>query len=75
MAGCGIGLFFAAGYGISLKLLAGCGMEKCYGMRDKVFFLGGIRDKPKIIGGLRDGKLDGMQNEMFNNLFVTCHIS
>ena len=54
-----------AGYGISLKLLAGCGMEKCDGMRDKVFFLGGIRDKPKIIGGIRDGKLDGMRDEVF----------
>ena len=40
------------------------------GMRDGAFFCGGIRDKPKIIGGIRDGKLDGMRDEVFNNLFV-----
>ena len=60
-AGCGIGLFFAAGYGISLKLLAGCGMAKFGGMRDKVFFLGGIRDKPQINYGIRDAKFDVMK--------------
>ena len=50
-------------------------MAKCDGMRDKVFFLGGIRDKPKIIGGIRDDKLDGMRDEVLNNVFVTCYIS
>ena len=46
-AGCGMRPFFAAGYGISLKLMAWCGIRCLFlgGMRDDVFFDGGIRDK------------------------------
>ena len=49
MSGYGMELFFAAGYGIRLKLMAGCGMKKCDGMRDWVFFLDVIRDKFRVL--------------------------
>ena len=54
--GCSIRLFSAEGYGISLKLLVGCGMAKCGGMRDCHIFRGGIRDKAIFFGGMRDAK-------------------
>ena len=56
-AGYGMGPFFAAGFGISVKIMTGYGMEKYGGIRDAAFFYGEIRETPKINGGMRDEKI------------------